>query len=408
MNDQTTPNRVPNLKKPFQVMYWRPKQISRRWLWMGMLASIAGLLAVEYFPRQSAAPTPQLTAAAEKAEQAFRCIRDARIGQGHRLLTKLDPSGSHLIGPSMSMVTSKLGSLESKQTSINPNLAAVVTHWFEQLGLKPGDPIAIGASGSWPALNIAVYAAADAMQLKPTIVLSVASSQYGANSPDMMWVDMERQLRDAKVFSESFKATSASLGGLFDRAAGMTDQTRELLQQGAIRNGIPVMQVSDVPDSVRQRMEIFTAHQSGKPYAAYINVGGGSSSIGGTKGNASFDVGIHRQMPKHQEVPDCVASRMLAQGVPVINVVEAKKIAQLYGLAIAPQAIPEVGQGVLFNQLTYRRPLAAAVICITWLWMSITVFPRWYLRTVTWLRRRLRRGNDVPGNGLTSQVEWMV
>ncbi|WP_417747165.1 poly-gamma-glutamate system protein [Rosistilla oblonga] len=396
-----------NPAQPFQVMYWRPKQISRRWLWAGMLASLAGLLAVEWWPQQVAAPSPELTAAAEKADEALRHIKDLRIAQGHRALPKLDPSGSHLIGPSMSMVTSKLGSLESKQTSINPNLAAVVVRWLEQAGVEPGDSIAIGASGSWPALNIAVYAAAETLQLKPTIVLSVASSQYGANSPDMMWIDMERQLRDAGIFPESFAAQSASLGGLFDRAAGMTEPTREMLELAATRNGVPVLDVSDIEDSVGQRMEIYQNASSDQPYAAYINVGGGSASIGGTAGNACFSAGVHRSTPSDQEVPDCVASRMLTQGVPIVNVVDAKQIAESYGLAIAPAQMPRVGQGSLFSHMTYRRPLAAALICMTWVWMSATVFPRWYLRTVLKLRRLVRRPN-ASTNALPKQVEWMV
>lgn len=98
--------------------------------------------------------------------------------------------------------------------------------------------VAIGASGSWPALNIAVYAAAETLQLRPTVVLSCGSSQYGANSPDMMWVDMERELFDAELIS--FRATAVSLGGLHDSAAGMAEASRGLMLAAIGRNQVPL------------------------------------------------------------------------------------------------------------------------------------------------------------------------
>ncbi|TWT76272.1 hypothetical protein CA13_67650 [Planctomycetes bacterium CA13] len=380
----------------FQVMYWRPKQLSRGWLLFTMMFAVGGLILVEKCTRSM---TPEnvetMTSAARKAREAMSWIGQVRAQQGHRVIDKLDPQGSHLIGPSMSMVTSKLGAIESKQTSINPNFAAVVVRWLSEAGVKPGDQIAIGASGSWPGLNIAVYAAAETMKLRPTIVLSAASSQYGANSPEMMWLDMERHLAERDIIP--FRAAAASFGGLYDHASGMTDDTKAMLADAIDRNAITRIPGQTLRDSIRERMVVY----GDKPYAAYINVGGGSASIGGTAGQACLPAGLHQQISDSQAMPDCVAARMIERGIPVINMADAKGIASQYAMPIAPPELPQVGEASLFGKLTYRRSLAAIMMVAIGGVLSITVAPGRCLRFAR--RLRMKEQNETP-----SQVEWMV
>ncbi|TWU43170.1 hypothetical protein Q31b_22080 [Novipirellula aureliae] len=387
-------------RQPSQVMYWRPKQISRKWLTFSMLVSLFGMMLVESLPRKIAPEHSEtLKAASLKANEAFRLIGTARKEQGHKVIEKLDPQASHLIGPSMSMVTSKLGSLESKQTSINPNFSAVVVQWLRDAGVKPGDKVAIGASGSWPALNIAVYSACETMQLRPTIVLSAASSQYGANSPDMMWLDMERLLNEAKIFS--FRAEAVSRGGLYDQASGMTEQTKQLLFEAGDRNGVPRLSGDTLRDSIRERMVIYDHNESSATYAAYINVGGGSASIGGSTGHELWPGGLYSEMPESDEIPDCVATRMLSKGIPLINVGNVKSVAKRYAMPIAPITLPRVGEGNVYSQGVYRTWLVAFVLALSWITMTITVAPERSLRFVQKLR-----GHNHPR--IPEQVEWMV
>ncbi|WP_372722847.1 hypothetical protein, partial [Novipirellula sp.] len=112
MNDISS--NVETGKTPFQVMYWRPKRLSRMGLWAGMILSLSGMAVVHFWPAKvSPEHQEQLLAAAMKAESAMRVIADVHHQQGLPAVAKLDPQGSHLVGPSMSLVTSKLGSLES-------------------------------------------------------------------------------------------------------------------------------------------------------------------------------------------------------------------------------------------------------------------------------------------------------
>ncbi|GAA5508909.1 poly-gamma-glutamate system protein [Novipirellula caenicola] len=395
-------------KTPFQVMYWRPKRLSRAGLWAGMIVSLSGMALVQFWPAKvSPEHREPLIAAASKAESALKVISDVHQQQGLPAVAKLDPQRSHLIGPSMTLVTSKLGSLESKQTSINPNFAAVVVKWFEEAGVKPGDRVAIGASGSWPALNIAVYAAAETLQLKPTIILSAASSQYGANRPEMMWVDMEKHLHDANLIS--FRAKAGTYGGLYDRASGMPEQTRQLLADAMERNGVPMLSSTGLRDLIDERMALYESEIQSDSYAAYVNIGGGSASIGGTEGNERWAPGVHTDVADDQPLPNCVAARMLAKNVPVINVVDAKSIAEQYAMPIAPAVHPAVGECDVFGRAVYRRSLAGVVMGLTWLMMAITVAPGLVLHPLrSWQAWRKPAGDPCETSSMPKHVELMI
>ena len=89
-------------------------------------------------------------------------------------------------------MTSLPGHLGSKQTSINPNFAAVVVGMLKDAGVQEGDCVAVGCTGSFPAMNVAVYSALETLRARPIVICSAGSSQYGANTPDLLWIDMER------------------------------------------------------------------------------------------------------------------------------------------------------------------------------------------------------------------------
>lgn len=52
-----------------------------------------------------------------------------------------------------------------KRAAINPNLAAVFVEESSKMKLMPGDYIAVGITGSNPAVNIALYSAIQVMEL---------------------------------------------------------------------------------------------------------------------------------------------------------------------------------------------------------------------------------------------------
>ncbi|MEM6365388.1 MAG: poly-gamma-glutamate system protein [Planctomycetota bacterium] len=348
---------------------------------------------------------------------SFDAIHCHRVKQGHPLLDQHDPANTGMIGPSMSMVTTLPGHLEAKQTSVNPNFAAVAMRLMVDAGVRPGDRIAIGCTGSFPALNIAVIAAAEALEIDPVIISSAASSQYGANSPDLMWPDIEKLLFDEELIQS--RSQRISRGGFKDRAAGMTDQTRVMLEDAIDRSGVPLMDSRDDEDAIERRMLLYAAIAEDERYQAYINVGGGDASVGGTKGNQALGAGLiqptgmlarrmHDWLSNVQDenatqnkTEDCVARRFLASGVPVLNMIRTVDLAKAYGLPIASPHRIEVGQGAVFALHDMRRYLAVIGIVL------ITVMTGWVMRPpAIWVR--YRQQNRGTKSDYQSQPQWMV
>jgi len=77
-----------------------------------------------------------------------------------------DPMKTGLIGLESSPLTTTLGQLEAKRTTTNPAMAALLVRLLHQAGVKKGQVVAAGASGSFPALAVAAYCAARAMEVK--------------------------------------------------------------------------------------------------------------------------------------------------------------------------------------------------------------------------------------------------
>jgi poly-gamma-glutamate system protein len=357
-------------------VYWRPNRISRRvLLWIGLVV-VGGTLAIEWLPvGRTTTHQAEKLVAAELAQRGMCVIREARLERGHRFDRRFDPTESGMIGEAMSPVTSLPSHLTAKQTSVNPNFAAAVVEMLADAGVESGDVVAVGYTGSFPAFNTCVCAALEALDLVPLVIHSAASSQFGANRPDMMWLDMEAALNEAGLIS--FRSHAATLGGFGDRARGMSDESKTLLRDSITRNGVPLVDVASLDDSIAGRMQIYTDRAAGRPIKAYINVGGGAASIHGAKGREVLGAGLAGDFSLSGVDIDCVASRFATLGVPVIHVGNAVKLAQRFGLPIAPQELPKVGVGAVYVRTGPSRLLAGlllgviAVLLHTYLWSGI-------------------------------------
>jgi poly-gamma-glutamate system protein len=383
-------------------LYYRSQKISSKSLVLIAVASIATIATVELCPKQNSESRRALMrSSAEKADDAFHAIHAHRVGAGHRMLRSQDPARTGMIGPSMSLVTSLPGHLDAKRTSANPNFAAVAVHYLLAAGAQPGDEVAIGCTGSFPATNIAVLSAAETMGLKAKLVSSVASSQFGANHPELTWPEMERLLADEGIIRT--RSSAVSRGGFRDMAAGMTDDTREVLDCAIARSGLSMLECDSLADSIDRRMEIFADPAGGLDrYAAYINIGGGSASVGGTAGNDQLGRGLVLPAQHHRtDKPiDSVAARFLAGGVPVINMIDVVAMAREHGLPIAPTERPAVGDGGVYLSPQYRKSLASGGIVIILMLMTCVVRPP------LWVSRGLSRIGWCRADA--NEARWMV
>ncbi|HUS40004.1 MAG TPA: poly-gamma-glutamate system protein [Pirellulales bacterium] len=344
-------------------IYWRPRAVSRTALILIAVGSLVGLALVENLKIIQHRPYhDQKMAASELAAQAMERIYYARLETGVTIDVSTDPTQSGMIGVPMSPVTSISGALSAKQTSVNPNFAAVVVEMLRRAGVETGDLVAVGCSGSFPALNICVYAAMETLEAKPIVISSAAASQWGANVPELLWLDMERILHKEGIFKTRSVATS--IGGYEDRGLGMTDEGHQLLAEGIQRNQIEELKANTFEESIEDRLKLIRRRAGRKPIKAYINIGGGTVSIGRSLGKKLYDPGLNLRPPRHISRVDGVAPRLGEDGVPVIHLVQVVELAQRYGLPVAPIVFPEVGEADVFSGKDYNDLLVSITLAL--------------------------------------------
>ena len=222
--------------------------------------------------------------------------------------------------------------------------------------------MAIGFSGSFPALNICVLAAIATLKADPIIIASAGSSQWGANNSEFMWPDMEKLLKEKHIFP--YRSIAISRGGIDDRALGMPKSARKMLDQVITRSGVPMLETANYAESVEKRMAIYSEYSSDADIAAYINVGGGTTSVGTKVGKKMFKPGLNRSIPRGDVDIDSVMTRFVLDGVPVIHLSKIRVLAEKYGLPLEPVVTPKIGEGKIFYRKVHSYGLTAVVLFI--------------------------------------------
>lgn len=344
-------------------IYWRPTGVSTNELLVIAAIATAALVVVEAFPeRTSELYLKQMLDASQLAGDAMDVLRAERERRGIPIDPIADPAGSGLIGVAMSEVTSNTGNLLAKQTTINPNWAAVAVQLLREAGVQEGDTVAVGISGSFPAMNVALYAALITLRVEPIVISSVSASQWGANHPRFLWLDMERALLDKKVFP--IRSAAISLGGAEDRAAGLSEEGVARLRRAIARSKLRFIEPENYAESVVERMAIYHDAAGDKPIRAYINVGGGTSSVGTRRSKFAFQPGINTRTPPRAALIDSVMARFLDEKIPVIHFLQVNRMAQRYGLPLSPQLRPPIGSGQIFLQRRYNPALAVGGLAL--------------------------------------------
>jgi poly-gamma-glutamate system protein len=379
-------------------VYWRPQKVSCRTLTLISLAAIGAWAMVHGSQLLGRAEySSQKFQAARRAAESFQAIQQTRLRRGDTINQVLDPTGSGLLGETMTPVTSRPAELADKQTTINPNFAAAVVEMLLDAGVEPGDTLAVGWTGSLPAMNIALCAAMETLQLRPIVVASVTSSQYGANRPDLLWLDMERQLREQHLIS--FCSQAASVGGIADRGLGMSAAALELVAAGIRRNGLPTIGSKSRAKSIEERMRIYSTGAGASPIKAYVNVGGGVVSTGGSEAKRHYQPGLNRTVPHDVLATDSIMVRFAGQGIPVIHLGQVRALAKRYGFPIAPTEMPAVGTGRPFQQQNPSRWLAATGLLLILGLMQAFVLTDWGHRMeqqARFLFQRVRNRRERP------------
>jgi poly-gamma-glutamate system protein len=324
--------------------------------------SLAAWIALEAL---SPRPTLEWSGAMEEAAtgmaEAVAVTGAFAESEGLAVASDLDPNGSGLIGPAYAELFTTLGQLEAKRTTTTPDVAAVLVHLLDEAGVGPGDTVAVGASGSFPALLVATLTATEALGACPSAILSLGASSHGATRAEFDLLHVHELLLDRSLVHAA--PAAISLGGRRDRGEDFEPGIRDRLLARLARSGYPVIHETDLRASVTRRMEVYAG---GAPPAAFVNIGGADANVGTDPSILGLSPGRVDTLPLPPPERRGVLHEMAALGVPVVHLLDIRRLALQHGLPWDPVPLPEPGTTRLTPALP-ERSSAFWAVSVVWL-----------------------------------------
>ena len=248
-----------------------------------------------------------------------------RQHNGTAVDVQMDPWGCGLIGPEWSGITTTLGELGSKRTACNPAWAVQFSRWFHQLGLKPGDHVAIYSSGSFPGLLLSAVAATEAMQLEPLLIVSLGASTFGANHPDAPWPVLAAELRRNGFIRE--RADYYTLGGGAELGHGLPPEGEALLREAAKDAGVELLTAVDLEEMIALKTDLLDRHQP----RLFINIGGSQANLGNAEEILRLSPGLV-PVSESGRAGNGIIGVAMQDNIPVIHMLNLKSISNKVGI----------------------------------------------------------------------------
>lgn len=298
--------------------------------------------------------------AAKRLEASFKVIKEEKIKRNIKIDSSIDINHTGLIGVELTPITTTSGALEAKRTTTNPNFAAVMVEYMKRAGLKEGDRIAVNFSGSFPAANLSVICAAEALNLKPIIISSVGASTYGANIPEFTYQDMEYILFKKGLINN--KSIAFSMGGAKDVGKDMEPKIVNEIVRRIKGYGADFVQEEEIQSNVKKRYKIYKDY--GTNIKAFINVGGNIVSTGETI-ETDIKPGLLINKNFNLNSKSGLVQMFANENIPVIYILNIREIAMKNGIPIDPVTIPKVGSGDIYYKKNYPVVVMIILICIS-------------------------------------------
>jgi poly-gamma-glutamate system protein len=274
-------------------------------------------------------------------------------------ISPLDFHQTGIIGDSFTGITTTLGAIEAKRTSANSDMAALAVELLYEAGVRKGDTVGAGFSGSFPGFNLAVMSACAAMDVNLVYISSVGSSTYGATNPELTFPDMAWLLVEDGLLP--IHSAAITPGGQNDCGQDMDAQILSEILTRLKGYNIPLLQIEDHQQNIAARMAFY--EQRG-PISCFIAVGGNTTTTG--KDYIELGQGL---IPPYSITQTGPRSGLIeiysSRGLPVINFLNIKKLVADYGLPYDPSVPPELGGGSIYYETAYSKPLIAAALAIT-------------------------------------------
>ena len=305
--------------------------------------------------------TPVHAEAFKKKLEAVRLMQRAEVAiatakreRGVAMDPRNDPTGSGLVGPEFTLITTDRGVQAAKSLATHPNFAAAVTQMVLRAGVRSGDLVAVGLTGSLPGMNLAVFAACRATGAEPMVITSAGSSMFGATDPEMTWLDMEAVAVRAGLWP--YRSLAASLGGGGDAGRGLSPAGRQLLTDAIERAGARLLDPPNLLVAVRERVALYdsVAAARGRPIKLYINVGGGVASLGGAQNGRLIKTGLSQRLTTRNYPNRGVINLLGERRIPVIHLLQVERLAREFDITDAGSNPEKPGHGMLFIKQRYN------------------------------------------------------
>jgi len=270
---------------------------------------------------------------------------DAVKGYKEEAGLPLAPEDIHqtgMIGEAYTPITTTHGTIEAKRTTAGTDIAALMVQLLGEAGIGPGDTVGAGFSGSFPAMDLAVLAACQTMGVKCVYIASVGASTYGANQPECTFPDMVYRLCLDGLLDQP--PALVTPGGADDCGLDMDEELREQILERIAGYGAEILREPDFETNLQVRMKLY--RQEG-PIQCFIGVGGNLTTTG--VGGQEVDCGLLpggtiRAVDKNSGL----LQRYNHQGLPVIHLLNIKKLVSNYGLPYDPESPPAMGKSQVY------------------------------------------------------------
>lgn len=339
-------------------------------LLIAFIVLLAGTLGADAFYRERVPlrQVEEMHAAVKLAQDWFYLIKDLKEEKGIRSDASSNVPNSFMIGDEWSDMTSSLGSLEAKEISTNPDFAALIVRFLYEAGLNEGDRVGVILSGSFPSLAISSFAALQITGMEAIIMSSLGASTYGANQPEVTWIDMEKTLISRGGLE--FESILVSMGADNDNGYGLSVEGTDIIKRAAERNNIDLYIPENLQESIEHRVEIL----SDEDIYLLINIGGNQASMGNCSHTLGIPNGLNRDLTYCDDSERGVISRMNEAGLPFVNMLDMKDLASRYGIDVAP-GIRYSESTNLFSSTETNR-IAIGIIFL------VGLLPLWFLRKI--------------------------
>jgi poly-gamma-glutamate system protein len=318
-------------------------RLKTSWLAAAAALSIALWLALELTLQPSIHPQfAEMLMAARSMQAASRVLWMEKEMRGLTPSAQTDPNRTGMIGQEYTPITTTIGELPAKRTAANPDFAAALIRQIASLKLARGAPVVIVVSGSFVGGDVAAITATETLGLRPIVIASLSASMWGANEPEFNLLDMLSVLRERNVIRT--RVIASVLGGGGAIGGSMDADGIAALRRSAARDGVPIVEtrpVAAVIDALLMRINA-AAGDTTRP-GAVINVGGALIGLGSCRESHEWPPGLTRRAPSCTDGTPGLAMRFAADGLPVLHIINMRRLALEWGLPFDPTPLPIPG-----------------------------------------------------------------